>query len=80
MIIKRLVAANGKYTDKSGKEITRWVNLGALHEHEGRQYITLDRHINLAGLIHKDGEARVFVNLFDPDKKTAADDQMDVPF
>ena len=67
MIKKKLVVANGSYTNKAGDEKTRWVNVGALHEHEGRHYITLDRHINLAGLEHREGDNRVFANLFDPE-------------
>jgi len=66
MIKKKLVVANGSYP-KDGVEKTRWVSIGALHEHEGKHYITLDRHINLAGLEHKEGDTRVFANLFDPE-------------
>ena len=67
MIKKKLVVANGKYTTKDGSEKTRWVNIGALHEHEGKAYITLDAHITLAGLERKEGDTRVFANLFDPE-------------
>ena len=67
MIKKKLVVANGKYITKDGSEKTRWVNVGALHEHEGKKYITLDRHINLSGLERKEGETRIFVNFFDPE-------------
>lgn len=68
MIKKKLVVANGTWEDKqTGKERTKWVNIGALHEHEGKHYITLDRHINLAGLVHREGDDRVFANLFDPE-------------
>jgi len=64
MIKKNLCVANGAYT-KDGQEKTRWVTVGHLHEsQDGKEYITLDRHINLAGLEHKEGETRVFANLF----------------
>lgn len=68
MIKKKLVVANGEYQTRDGQTKTRWVTVGALHEHEGRHYVTLDRHINLAGLEHKEGDNRVFANLFDPDQ------------
>ena len=69
MIKKRLVVANGNYQDRNGNDKTRWVNIGALHEHDGKHYITLDAHINLAGLERKEGDTRVFVNMFDNDRE-----------
>jgi hypothetical protein len=66
MIEKKLVVANGSYT-KDGAEKTRWVTIGALHEHDGKRYITLEAHINLAGFERKEGETRVFANLFNPE-------------
>ena len=71
MILKKLVVANGSYTNKDGVEKTRWVNIGALHQKDdGKQFVTIDRHINLAGFQKKDPlETRVFAQLFDPEKK-----------
>ena len=66
MIKTNLVVANGSYTDRNGSEKKRWVTIGALHAHDGREYVTLDRHINLAGLDFKEGETRIFASLFDP--------------
>jgi hypothetical protein len=66
MIKKKLVVANGEYQTSDGATKTRWVSVGALHEYEGRHYITLDGHIALPALI-KEGDTRVFCNLFDPD-------------
>ena len=67
MIIKELVTTNGSYEDSGGNEKTRWVNLVHFHKNEnGKHYLTLHRHVNLAGLIPKDGETRIFVELFDP--------------
>ena len=69
MIIKKLVVGNGSYTTADGQSKTRWVTIGALHDHEGRKYITLDRHFNLSGFeSQKEGDTRLFVQLFDPDK------------
>ena len=66
MIVKNLVVTNGEYTTRDGETKRRYVTIGQLHEHEGRQYITLDAHVNLAGFTRKEGEARVFANLYDP--------------
>ena len=71
MIKKNLVVANGSYQTANGEEKTRWVTVGALHEHNGKDYITLDAHINLAGLERKEGDTRVFANLFDPKERGA---------
>lgn len=72
VITKRLVVKNGSY-QKGGEEKTRWLQIGAVHEHEGREYITLDRHINLGALPTREGDTRVFVSIFDEDgQKDAA--------
>lgn len=67
MITKRLVVKNGAYTDRDGNEKNRWLQIGAIHEHEGREYITLDRHINLGALPTREGDTRVFVSMFEDD-------------
>ena len=80
MLVKKLVVANGEYT-VNGKTKTRWVNIGALHaKDDGKQYVTLDRHINLAGFEKKEGDTRVFAQLFDPDKDRAYTPGEDVGF
>lgn len=79
MIKKKLVVANGNYTDKSGEEKTEWVDIGHLHEHNGKEYITLKAHVNLAGLFRKEGENRIFANLFDPKPRKGEFDD-DIPF
>jgi hypothetical protein len=66
MILKNLVVTNGEYTTRDGETKRRYVTIGQLHEHDGRQYVTLDAHVNLAGFPRKDGESRVFANLYDP--------------
>jgi hypothetical protein len=65
-IKKKLVVSNGSYKLEDGTEKTRWLTIGALHEHGGKHYVTLDGHIALPALI-KEGDTRVFANLFDPD-------------
>ena len=81
MIVKKIVASNGKYVDRNGNEKTRWLTIGALHEHDGKHYVTLDGHINLAALI-REGDTRVFANLFDPDedRKPSRPAQKEEPF
>lgn len=81
MIKKNLVVANGSYQTANGEEKTRWVTVGALHEHNGKDYITLDAHINLAGLERKEGDTRIFANLFDPKERGAiSSPNADQPF
>ena len=70
MIIKKLTVAGGKYLSQDGVEKTRWIDIGHLHDKDGKQYITLYGHISLAALI-KEGDTRVFVNLFSADKPKA---------
>jgi len=71
VILKNIVVTNGEYTTSGGETKKRYLTIGQLHEHEGRQYITLDAHVNLAGLIRKDGETRVFANFYDVERRDA---------
>jgi hypothetical protein len=68
-ILYELSVVTGQY--ESGGEIKkRWQNIGHLHESsDGRQYITLNPIINLAAVPRRDGDDRVYVNLFEPKKK-----------
>lgn len=71
MIKKNLVVAVEKYTNSQGEEKTKWLTIGQLHEHDGREYITLDRTVNLSGIPparKQDGSVdyRVFAQLFEP--------------
>lgn len=68
-ILKELTIATGKYTDQTGAEKTRWKTIGHLHDGSKGQYITLDSLVNLAAVPRKDGDDRVYVNLFDPKPK-----------
>jgi len=73
MIVKELAVVVRTYTDKNGELKKAWKNIGAIHEHEGRQYITLDSLVNLAAIPRKEGEDRVYVSMFEPKAKQAAD-------
>jgi hypothetical protein len=66
MIKQNLVVKNGSYTTRDGQEKHRYLTIGQLHEHDGRMYVTLDSHINLAAIPRKDGDTRVMVSLYDP--------------
>lgn len=68
-ILKELTIATGKYTDQTGAEKTRWKTIGHLHDGSKGQYITLDSLVNLAAVPRKDGDDRVYVNMFDPKPK-----------
>jgi hypothetical protein len=57
----------GSYTAKDGTEKARWQNVGQLHTHEGRRYITLSRTFNPAGVpLRAEGDDRVFISCFEP--------------
>lgn len=68
-ILKNIVVTNGSYTDRDGNEKKRYVIIGQLHEGQHGEYLTLDAHVNLAGFERKEGDTRVFANLFDPKQK-----------
>jgi single-stranded DNA-binding protein len=68
-ILKKLVVAGRKYQDKSGKEKTVWKTVGHLHQtNDGtRKYITIDPSVNFAAFTPKEGDDRIYVNLFEPE-------------
>lgn len=68
-ILKNIVVTNGTYTTRDGQEKKRYVTIGHVHEGQHGQYITLDAHVNLAGFERKQGDTRVFANLYDADNK-----------
>ena len=68
MIIKELAVVKSTY-EKNGETKKVWMNIGQVHEHEGREYITLDPTVNLAALPRKQGDDRLFVSMFEPKQK-----------
>lgn len=70
MILKELCVAAGQY-EVNGEPKTRWTRIGHLHETQDktRQYITLDPAYNLAAFPKKEGDDRLYVNMFDPKPK-----------
>ena len=70
MIKYEIVATTGTYTDKEGNEKRRYENVGHVHvSQEGRFYITMKATFNPAGLPRKEGDDRVYLNLFEPKPK-----------
>lgn len=69
-ILKDLAVVIDTYTDRNGAEKKKWLTIGQLHSSkEGREYITLEPHINLAAIPRKDGDSRVYVSMFEPKAK-----------
>lgn len=70
MILKELVVVLDTYTNSNGEEKKKWITIGHLHSTKDglREYITLEPHINLAAIPRKEGDNRVYVNLFEPRK------------
>lgn len=65
MIKKNLVIVADTYTDRNGNEKKKWQTIGQLHEGKHGDYITLDPLVNLGAIPRKEGDSRVYVNLFD---------------
>ena len=92
-ILKELCVAAGSY-QSNGQDKTKWVRIGHLHATKdgSKQYITLDPAYNLAAFPKKEGDDRLYVNMFEPKPKEGApartkpapaddfDPSMDVPF
>jgi len=68
-ILKNIVVTNGTYTTRDGQEKKRYVIIGQVHSGQHGDYVTLDAHVNLAGFERKEGDTRVFANLYDPRPK-----------
>ena len=67
--VKDLVVSSGTYTDSSGQQKHRYVNIGAaMKNDDGSGFLLIHRHINLAGLPFKEGSESVIVNMYDPNQ------------
>ena len=72
-ILKELVCAAGEYQGADGQIKKRWRTVGHMHtSKDGREYITLDPLVNLAALPRKEGDDRIYVNLFEPKERMPA--------
>lgn len=68
--IKDLAVKTREYTNTAGEKKANWQNIGSIMENdEGRQFILLDRWVNLAGIPDfgaKPNPTAVLVNIFEP--------------
>ena len=68
--IKDLAVKTREYTNTAGEKKANWQNIGSIMENdEGRQFILLDRWVNLAGIPdygNKPNPTAVLVNVFEP--------------
>lgn len=64
--VKDLVVSTGTYTDSSGQQKHRYINIGGVFKNDdGSVFMLVGRHINLAGLPFKEGGDSVLINVFD---------------
>jgi hypothetical protein len=70
-----LAVKTGSYTDRDGKQKSRYQNIGVVMQGEdGGHYALLDPLINLAAVPREPGKDRVIVSMFTP-----KDDQQQAP-
>ncbi len=71
MAIQKLMVKNGTYTNNQGEEKGRWIQVGVKGIKDGKEWISLDPTINLAGfdVEVRDGKKSVFVSVFDDKPK-----------
>lgn len=64
--IKDLAVKTGTYTDKSGAEKGRYMNIGGVFEsNDGGKFVMISRSFNPAGVPFKDGSDMIIVSMFD---------------
>lgn len=64
--IKDLAVKTGSYTDRDGREKSRYENVGSLMQmDDGSQFILLKRTFNPAGVPVQDGKDQIIVSVFD---------------
>ena len=68
VIDQELFAPVGKYTDKQGKERTKWRHIGdlVLHPSTGERYIQLDAFFDFSKITHKEGSDKMFLKCVPP--------------
>ncbi len=70
--MKKIMIANGKYTDKSGNEKTSWKEVGVIMTSaKGGEFCLLDPTVNLAGFPREAGKDRLIASIFE-DKEYAS--------
>lgn len=56
----------GTYSDREGRQKTRWQNVGAVMEGDKGPYLLLDRWFNPAGMPNPDDRTSVILSLIEP--------------
>lgn len=71
--VKDLAVKTREYVDKEGNKKANWQNIGSIMENDdGRQFLLLDRWVNLGGLpdfSDKPNPSAVLINIFDPSNR-----------
>ena len=69
--MKRIMIANGKYTNKSGEEKTAWKEVGVIMtSQDGNEFCLLDPTVNLAGFQREAGKDKLIASIFEDKPKT----------
>lgn len=62
-----LAVKTGSYTDSSGNEKGRYLNIGSvLQKDDGGKFLLLNRTVNLAGIPNPENRDTVIVSMFEP--------------
>lgn len=68
--VKDICAVTGTYTDNSGAEKKRYLNVGRVMQgDDGNQFFLLSASFNPAGIPRKEGSDSIVLSLFDPKPK-----------
>ncbi len=75
-----LAVKTGSYTDRSGAEKGRYLNVGSiLQTNDGGKMILLNRAFNPAGVPHKEGSDQIIVSMFKPKEASDGGDAAPAP-
>jgi hypothetical protein len=87
-----LAVKTREYQNKNGENKANWLNIGAVMEKDGKQFIMIERWFNPASLPATEGRSTALVSMFEPREeqqpkktsygsgKTIDDMTDDVPF
>ena len=79
--IKNLSVKTREYKDRDGNPKANWVNIGVIMENDqGKQFMLLDKFINLAGIpdFKNSNSTSVMITMFDVDNNYQAN-RKDIP-
>lgn len=72
MNYKDLVVKTGSYTDRDGKEKSRFENIGRMMEGKDGPYLLLKRTFNPAGISMEPERDSIVVSIYEPKDRPAA--------